>query len=167
MVLRPCPPLSVTEARKRAIAGCIRETLQAVQPVVVVAIFVLPVLTLVGAFLLLKLGCPVPIAVLVLMLFVYGPYVGMVHVYSMGRLHHLIADLPRTSERITLRETNANAMAHMLPKLPVGAAALDVGGLPGDIDWIGRRLLRRPSAPHPALCLAFGHRFGRCNACIG
>ena len=40
---------------------------------------VLPVLMIAGAFLLLKIGCPTPIAIVVLTLFVFGPYLGMVH----------------------------------------------------------------------------------------
>jgi hypothetical protein len=107
----------VDETQKVAIASCIRETLREVRPVAVVAMFVLPVLMIAGAFLLLKFGCPTPIAIVVLTLFVFGPYLGMVHVYSMGRLRHLIANLPRTSERITLREANSNVAAHMSPKL--------------------------------------------------
>ena len=107
----------VDETQKVAIANCIRETLREVRPVAVVAMFVLPVLMIAGAFLLLKIGFPIPIAIVVLMLFVFGPYAGMVHVYSMGRLRHLIANLPRTSERITLREANSNMAAHMSPKL--------------------------------------------------
>jgi hypothetical protein len=107
----------VNEAQKVAIAGCIRETLREVRPVAVVAMFVLPVLMIAGAFLLITIGCPTPIAIVVLTVFVFGPYLGMVHVYRMGRLRHLIADLPRTSERITLREANSNVGAHMSPKL--------------------------------------------------
>jgi hypothetical protein len=107
----------VDETQKIAIASCIRETLREVRPVAVVAMFVLPVLMIAGAFLLIEIGCPTPIATVVLTLFVSGPYLGMVHVYRMGRLRHLIANLPRTSERITLREANSNLGAHMSPKL--------------------------------------------------
>jgi hypothetical protein len=64
-----------------------------------------------------KIGCPTPIAIVVLTLFVFGPYLGMVHAYSIGRLRHLVANLPRTSERITLREANSNVAAHMSSKL--------------------------------------------------
>jgi hypothetical protein len=107
----------VDEAQRVAIANCIRETLQEVRPVAVAAMFVGPVLMIAGAFLLLMIGCPTPIATAVLTLFLFGPYAGMVHVYSMGRLRHLIANLPRTSERITQRETISNMAAHMSLKL--------------------------------------------------
>jgi hypothetical protein len=107
----------VNETQKLALAKCIRETLQEVRPVAVVAMFVLPVLTLAGAFLLLKLGCRMPLAILLLTLFVFGPYIGMVHVYSMGRLRYLLTDLSRTTERVTLRETITNFVGHMSPKL--------------------------------------------------
>jgi hypothetical protein len=106
----------VDETQKVEIASCIRETMREVRPVAVVAMFILPVLMIAGAFLLLKIGCPIPIAIVLLTLFAFGPYVGMVHVYMMGRLHHLIANLPRTSERITLREAYSNLTAHMSPK---------------------------------------------------
>jgi hypothetical protein len=120
----------VNETQKVAIASCIRETLRDVRPVAVVAMFVLPVLMIAGSFLLLKIGCPAPIAIILLMLFVFGPYAGMVHVYSMGRLRHLIANLPRTSERITLREVHTNMAAHMSPKfLWVALISMSVGFL--------------------------------------
>jgi hypothetical protein len=107
----------VNEAQKAAIAACLRDTLRELRPVAVVAMFVLPLLTLAGAFLLIMIGTPTPVAIIVLMVFVFGPYLGGVHVYTMGRLRHLVAGLPRSSERITLREANANAAAHMPVKL--------------------------------------------------
>jgi len=107
----------VDETQKVAIASCLREVLREVKQVAVVAMFVLPVLMIAGAFLLIKIGCPIHIATVVLTLFGFGPLLGMVHVYRMGRLRHLIANLPRTSDRISLREINSNIAAHMSPKL--------------------------------------------------
>ena len=86
----------VNEAQKVAIASCIRETLREVRPVAIVAMFVLPVLMIAGAFLLLMsdarsnrhFGAD---GLRVRPLSRNGAR------YRMGRLRHLIADLPRTS----------------------------------------------------------------------
>jgi hypothetical protein len=107
----------VNEAQKAAIAGCIRETLRKVKPMVIVSMVVMPLLMVGGAYLLVTLGRATPVNMLVLMLALFGPYIALMHVYGVRRLRPFIADLPRTRERITLREGMANSVAHMSFKL--------------------------------------------------
>ena len=107
----------VNEAQKIAIAGFVRETLREFRPVVVAAMLIMPLLVAGGAFLLVARGRATPVAVVVLTLAVFGPYVGLMHFYCMRKLRPLIADLPRTSERFTLREGTANFVSHMSSKL--------------------------------------------------
>jgi hypothetical protein len=107
----------VNEAQKAAIAGCIRETLRKVKPVVIAAMVIMPLLMVGGTFLLVTLGRATPVNMGVLMLALFGPYMALMHVYGVRRLRPFIADLPRTRERITLREGMANFVAHMSFKL--------------------------------------------------
>jgi hypothetical protein len=107
----------VNETQKTAIAGCIRETLRRVKPVVIAAMVIMPLLILGGAFLLVALGRTTTIDIVALMVIVFGPYIALMHIYGVRRLRPLLADLPRTRERITLREGSGNLVAHMSFKL--------------------------------------------------
>jgi hypothetical protein len=107
----------VDEAQKTAIAGCIRETLRKLKPVVIAAMFIIPLLNVGGVFLLVTLGRATPVNTVALMLVLFGPYVALTHVFSIRKLRPLLTDLPRTGERITLREGTVNFVEHMSFKL--------------------------------------------------
>jgi hypothetical protein len=103
----------VNEAQKAEIAACLRATLRRLTPWVFVAMVVLPLLIGGGVFLLVSLGRATFINTFALMLAVFVPYIAWTHIYTMRRLRPLIADLPRTNQRITLREGTSNLVVHM------------------------------------------------------
>jgi hypothetical protein len=107
----------VTEAQKNAIAGRIRDTLREVKPMAFGALVIMPILIFGGTALLMLTGRATPVAIIALMLAVFGPYIWLLHMYSMRKLRPLITNLPRTSERITFREGTAKFNAHMPRKL--------------------------------------------------
>lgn len=106
----------VTEAEKVAIANRIRDTLRAVKPVVLAAMIVMPIF-LIGVITLVVLSGANSLIIYALEFVVFGLYIGLMHRYSMRRLRPLIANLPRTSERISLRAKTAKFNAHMPRKL--------------------------------------------------
>ena len=106
----------VTDAEKAAIANRIRDTLRAVKPVVLAAKIVLPMF-LIGVITLVVLSGASSFIIYSLEFVVFGLYIGLMHRYSMSRLRPLIANLPRTSERITLQAKTAKFNAHVPRKL--------------------------------------------------
>jgi hypothetical protein len=107
----------VDEAQKAEIAGCIRETLRRIRPYVFVAAVGIPAVLAAGIFWLLTRGSATAGNIFVLTLAVFGPYVGLIHVYSMRRLQPLIARLPRTQERIGAGEATRTFAVKMSSKL--------------------------------------------------
>jgi hypothetical protein len=103
----------VNEAQKIAIATCLRDTLRKLKPWVIVAMVVLPLLICGGVFLLVALGRATFINMFALTLAVLVPYIAWTHIYVMRRLRPLIADLPRSNQKITMGEGLTNFVVHM------------------------------------------------------
>jgi hypothetical protein len=106
----------VNEAEKAAIAERIRGTLRAIKPVSLAAMIVMPVLIL-GAITFVVLAGINTFIIYPSIIVLFGLYIGLMHRYSMRRLRPLIADLPRTSERISLRAETAKFNALVPGKL--------------------------------------------------
>jgi hypothetical protein len=100
----------VTEAEKAAIANRIRDTLRAIKPVALAAMIVMPIF-LIGVIALVVWSGASSYIIYASEFVVIGLYIGLTHRYSMRRLRPLIANLPRTSERITLRAKTAKFSA--------------------------------------------------------
>jgi hypothetical protein len=106
----------VTEAEKAAIANRVRDTLRAVKPAALAAMIVMPIFLL-GVTTLVVLSGASSFIVYSLAFVVFSLYIGLMHRYSMRRLRPLIANLPRTSERIALHAQAAKFNAHVPRKL--------------------------------------------------
>jgi hypothetical protein len=107
----------VDEAQKAAIAACIRETLRRIRPYVFAAAVAIPVVLGAGIFWLVSHGSASVGNIALLTLAVFGPYIGLIHAYSVRRLQPLIARLPRTQERIGVGEATRTFAARMSFKL--------------------------------------------------
>jgi len=98
----------VNEAQKGEIAECIRQIMGELKPFIIVSLIVLPLVTVVAAFwFIIGLRAPQGTVYLymgLLLLGIFLPYFAIIHAYRIGRLHSLIASLPRSDERITWRE---------------------------------------------------------------
>ena len=106
----------VSEAEKVVIAAEIRATLRTLKPIVWAAMIILPIF-LIGAVTLMALS---GWNRWIIHLFAFATsvlYIGSMHQYSRRRLRPLIANLPRTSQKISFRTETANLSAHVPPKL--------------------------------------------------
>jgi hypothetical protein len=85
----------------------------------------------------------------------FGPYFALMHVYSMRRLRPLLANLPRSYERVTLRDKSRSFASKVSFKLLVvmgiGSAA---GCLANGIVIVNAMLEHRPIANQPAAWIA-------------
>ncbi len=110
----------VNEAQKGRIAECMRQIMGELKPFIIVSAVVLPLLTLAATFwFIIGLRAPLGTVYLymgLLLLGIFLPYFAIIHAYRIGRLHPLIAGLPRSDERITWREGTETFAANVSSK---------------------------------------------------
>jgi hypothetical protein len=122
-VIGPQRRYFVNEAQKAEIAECMRQIMGELKPFIIVSLIVLPLVTVAAAFwFIIGLRAPQGTVYLymgLLSLGIFVPYFAIIHAYRIGRLHPLIAGLPRSDERITWREVTESFAANVSLKFLV------------------------------------------------
>ena len=85
----------------------------------------------------------------------FGPYFALMHLYSMRRLRPLLANLPRTYERVTLRDKSQNFASKVSFKLLLVMGISGAAGCLANGIVIGTAMLaHRPIANQPVAWVA-------------